>query len=396
MRFWSRRWFKITAAVLILLTLTGAGIFASGCTAMGERPSGMWRRRVEVSPQWNGEAFQNTLPNNMPGFRAFWVWLTESSDHANPEEAPPIVRRNASDFNDLPADGLRITWLGHSTLLVEIDGKRVLIDPVWGERASPFTWVGPQRFHAPPLALADLPPLDAVVISHDHYDHLDYPTILELARRNVPFVVPTGVGAHLAYWGVPKDRIVELNWWQTWASSNEKSDVLQLIATPARHFSGRGLLDRDQTLWAGWAIIGPKHRVFYSGDTAMFPEFKEIGEKLGPFDATMIESGAYNQAWADVHLGPEQAVLAHQMVRGKVMLPVHWGTFNLSIHAWIEPMERVLVAAQKAGVTVVTPKPGESVSPHAPAPPQRWWPQVPWKTAEENPVRSSHLTPDEG
>lgn len=397
--FWSRRWFKVTVALVAVLTLTGAAIFASGCTAMGQRPTGMWRKRVEASPQWNGEVFKNQLPQEMPGIlRAFVVWRTQGSDHVVPEETPPFVPRKASDFKDLPEDGLRITWLGHSTMLVEIDGQRVLIDPVWGERASPFTWVGPARFHPPPLALDDLPPLDLVVISHDHYDHLDYPTILELAKRDVQFVVPVGVGAHLSYWGVPTDRIVELDWWQVYVPKEKAGGIpegFQVAATPARHFSGRSLFDRDQTLWAGWALIGPKHRVFYSGDTALFPGFREIGEKLGPFDATLIEAGAYNQAWADVHLGPEQAVRAHQLVRGKVMIPVHWGTFNLSIHGWTEPMERVLVAAQAAGVTVVTPRPGESVSPKAPAPPARWWPQVPWKTAAEMPVRSSHLDPKE-
>jgi L-ascorbate metabolism protein UlaG (beta-lactamase superfamily) len=248
--------------------------------------------------------------------------------------------------------------------------------------------MGPERVHEPPLPWNELPPLDAVLISHDHYDHLDMPTIRRLIDTDVPILVPLGVGAHLEHWQIPAERIIEHDWWDEYQLGD-----LRLVTTPARHFSGRSMLmtDRMQTLWAGWALIGPAHRIYYSGDTAMFPGFHEIGRRLGPFDATMIESGAYNQLWRDVHVGPEQAVQAHVMVGGKVMIPVHWGTFDLALHSWTEPVERVMIAAQRFGVTVATPQPGQSVEPATVPPPTRWWPTTEWETAEEAPVVSSSL-----
>lgn len=201
------------------------------------------------------------------------------------------------------------------------------------------------------------------------------------------FVVPLGVGAHLERWGIPAERIVDLDWW-----GDTRVGVLTLTATPARHFSGRSMVmaDRDATLWTGWAIRGPEHRVYYSGDTAMFPEFSEIGRRLGPFDASLIEVGAYDALWADVHLGPEQAIEAHRLVRGGVLIPVHWGTFDLALHPWTEPVERLLVAASGAGTRVAIPKPGRMWTPTSPPVP-RWWPSVPWRTAEVAPIVSTGL-----
>jgi len=301
----------------------------------------------------------------------------------------PRITPTTQALSLAPTSGLRLTWLGHSSFLIDLDGHRVLTDPVWGERASPFSLLGPTRYYPPPIALDELPAIDTVVISHDHYDHLDEPTIRALAGTT-KFVVPLGIGADLEYWGVGAQDITELDWWERTTVGEGAGG--ELVATPARHFSGRGLTDADQTLCAGWAVVGPRHRVYFSGDTAMFSGFAEIGERLGPFDATMIESGAYSALWADVHLGPEQAVRAHQAVRGRVMIPVHWGTFNLGMHAWTEPVERVLVAAERADVSLAIPRPGESVEPAALGAVVRWWPgDVPWKTAEESPIVSSGL-----
>ena len=242
------------------------------------------------------------------------------------------------------------------------------------------------RFHPPPLPVDQLPELDAVVISHGHYDHLDRGAITALSKRGARFVVPLGVGAHLEHWDVAAERIVEFDWW-----SSVEIGALTLVATPARHFSGRATSDRNKTLWAGWAMLGPSHRVFYSGDTGMFPGLAEIGRRLGPFDATMLEIGAYNARWADLHLGPEQAVAAHRQLRGKVLIPVHWGTFALGIHGWTEPVERLLVAARREDVAVAVPRPGQSVEPADPPRVGRWWPALPWRTAEQDPIRSSGL-----
>ncbi len=387
-----RGWLRVSASLVGLAALAATAygaLIVSTWTVTGAKATGARLARMQASPNWRDGRFIDTVRRSEPKLlKASWAFFTQGSKHREPAVAPPVVHRTAGELAALPPSGLRVTWLGHSTMLVEIDGRRLLLDPVWGERASPLSFAGPRRFYAPPLAIADLPPLDAVVISHDHYDHLDYPTILALAPLDVPFVVPLGVGAHLEHWGIAPSRITELDWWGEHALGD-----LRLVATPARHFSGRSMVmaDKDQTLWAGWALVGPEHRVFFSGDSAMFPGFAEIGERLGPFDLTMLESGAYNALWADVHMGPEQAVDAHRMLRGRVMLPVHWGLFDLALHGWTEPIERVLVAAAEHGVAVATPRPGESVDPGGPPANTRWWPDLPWQRAEDAPVISSGL-----
>ncbi|MGB5704536.1 MAG: MBL fold metallo-hydrolase, partial [Polyangiales bacterium] len=295
-------------------------------SAVGAKPKDQRLAQMKASPNWQDGKFVNTLPRSDIRLGPIFMSWFNRPDQTEPNSALPVAVRKASDFSTAPRSGLRITWLGHSTLLVEIDGYRVLVDPVWAERASPFASQGPKRFHAAPLPLDELPEIDAVVISHDHYDHLDHETVIALGDRVPLYAVPLGVGAHLEHFGVSPDRIVERDWW-----GEVQVGELTLIATPARHASGRSLTfsDQDKTLWSGWAIQGPKHRVYYSGDTAMFPELEEIGTRLGPFDATMIETGAYNPLWVDVHMGPEQAIVAHELVRGKLFMPVHWGTFDL-------------------------------------------------------------------
>jgi L-ascorbate metabolism protein UlaG (beta-lactamase superfamily) len=283
---------------------------------------------------------------------------------------------------------LTVRWLGHSTLIIEIEGKRILTDPIWSERASPVQFAGPKRFTPPLIPLDELPPIDAVVISHDHYDHLDTATI-EALKDHVEFFVPLGIGAHLESWGVDPERIHEMDWWE-----EAKIGGLRVVCTPARHFSGRSLRDRNHTLWASWSIIGEKRRAFFSGDTGLFPELSEIGERLGPFDITMIETGAYNQRWANMHMGPEQAVIAHRALRGKILLPIHWGLFNLALHSWVEPAERLRVVARRDGDLIAQPRPGVLLTMQLPVPQEKWWPDVEWQTAEEAPVQASHIDPD--
>ncbi len=357
-------------------------------SALGTRPEGARLERIQQSEQFVDGRFVNRLAPQEPEFWAVLKrWLFEDNPLREPSEPLPVAQRVAQEFAN-PASEPRITWFGHSSVLVELDGQRILIDPMWGDYASPGRLFGVKRFFAPPIPLDDLPEIDAVVLSHDHYDHLDEPTIKALRERVPFFVVPLGLGAHLEYWGVPPERIVELDWW-------ERVDVggVELVCTPARHFSGRMFIDRDATLWAGWALIGQSRRVFFSGDSGLFPGFEEIGARLGPFDVTMMETGAYNADWPDVHMGPEQAVEAHRMVRGRLMMPIHWGTFNLAFHGWTEPVERLLVAAERAGVQVAIPRPGESITPASPPGVERWWPAQSWQTAEQAPVVSTGLVP---
>ena len=347
------------------------------------------RALLEHSPQWRDGKFRNRLPrHDGPIWRAFGEFFLGGSKHRRPTEPIPVDARTAHDYAKPPASGLRVTWLGHSTTLLEIEGARLLIDPVWAERASFVSFAGPRRFFPSPLPLAELPTIDAVVLSHDHFDHLDASLVRELASHGLRWLTPLGVGRWLRKWGVPDNDVTELDWWET-----TNVGGLALTATPARHFSGRGPGTTDRTLWCGWAIVGAQHRVYYAGDSAMQNEFAEIGQRLGPFDLTMIEIGAYDALWVDVHLGPEQAVQAHRLVRGGVMLPLHWGTFDLALHGWTEPIERALVAAAREHVRIVHPRPGERVEPGTVRPTERWWPALPWRTADEAPIRSTGISP---
>ncbi len=358
---------------------------------MGARASGKRLDKMKASPQWDEDA--SRFDNRLERIDGSWPEMVGKfffggSDYRELDGPLKTASPTAADFTELPESGLRVTWMGHSSFLIELDGTRTLIDPIWSERASPFTWAGPKRFYEPPLPFDALPPIDAVVISHDHYDHLDRPTVAALATMDLVWLVPLGVGAHLEHWGVDSKRIVELDWWD----SHQVGDVT-ITATPSRHFSGRAItfLDQYATLWAGWAWNGPTRSLFYSGDTALHPEFQEIGERLGPFDITLMESGAYNQLWADVHLGPEQAVIAHRLVRGNVLMPVHWGLFDLALHGWTDPAERIVEAAEKLDVSLTIVRPGASFDIADPPSVDRWWPATPWESLDEATAWSSSV-----
>jgi len=342
--------------------------------SVGGTPNGLRLERMRASPRWDGGAFRNVHPVLPRLLRPRVTAPTVSEflfERGRRSPSGPLPAIDPSRrWRRRPRSGLRATWLGHSTTLIEIGGLRVLTDPVWGARASPSQWAGPRRYQPVPVPLAALPPLDAVVISHDHYDHLDYGTIRELARRQVPFVTSLGVGAHLEAWGVPPERIFELDWWESYESP---TSGLTVTAAPSQHFSGRGLRSRNATLWSSMVIRSERHAVFFSGDTGLTTEYAAICRRLGPFDLVMLEVGAFHPAWGHVHLGPENALEAWELLGGGAFMPVHWGTFTLAMHAWDEPAETLFELGPARGVPLVMPRLGEPVEPTAVEEPQPWW-----------------------
>jgi L-ascorbate metabolism protein UlaG (beta-lactamase superfamily) len=345
--------------------------------SLGKKPAGARLERMRASPRWSGDSFRNVHPIP-PTLRARDAERPSLSDFLcdGNRRVPlgPLPAVNPIEaWTREPASGLRATWLGHSTVVIEIGGLRVLTDPVWGARASPARLAGPKRFQPVPVELRAMPPIDLVALSHDHYDHLDYPTVVELARLDVPFVTSLGVGAHLEAFGVRPERITELDWWESYQFPHGD---LMVTAAPSQHFSGRGLKDRNTTLWSSLVIRSSRHAVFFSGDTGLTTEYTAIRDRLGPFDLVMLEVGAYHPSWGDIHLGPRNALEAHALLGGGPFLPVHWGTFNLALHAWDEPAETLLALAPARGVQLVMPRLGEPIEPAHAARVEPWWHEV--------------------
>ena len=285
----------------------------------------------------------------------------------------PVIPIDKKRLQEAPNTGLHLAWLGHAGVLIEIDGKRILTDPVLSKRASPLSFAGPKRFHPSPINLSDLSGIDAVIISHNHYDHLDKTTIRHLSRQGTHFYLPLANKAQLLAWDVPEIQITELDWWEDVTLGD-----LRIVATPSRHYSNRGVLDYKKTLWSSWSIIGPENRVFISGDSGYSKAFSEIGARLGPFDATVIKVGSYGpgDSWHDVHMTPEEAVQVHIDVKGVKMLPVHWGTFNLAYHPWDEPIIRTLAHSRQKRVNLMTPKVGQFVNIKTEQTFPNWWEDV--------------------
>ncbi|MFF0176534.1 MBL fold metallo-hydrolase [Micromonospora profundi] len=334
---------------------------------LGGRLSGARAERAARSPQFRDGTFHNRAGTRTmvadPG-RNLLRELIFGKQKRRPTAPVPLLRPSAPQATD----ELAIIWYGHATALIEIEGRRVLLDPMWSDRCSPSGLVGPRRLHEPPVRLDELPPLDAILISHDHYDHLDMATVQALtAGQSAPFLVPLGVGAHLDRWGVPAERIIELDW-----AESHRVAGLEITATPAQHFSGRGLR-RDGTLWSSWVVAGSRRRVFYTGDSGYFDGYAAIGAEHGPFDATLIQIGAYDRAWPTIHMFPEEAVDAHQDLRGGLLIPVHWATFNLALHDWSEPVNRLWAEAKARDVQLAVPRPGERVVVADPPAVDGWW-----------------------
>ncbi len=335
-----------------------------------QRSRGQRLERIQASPQWRDGAFRNP---------------SGASAMIGAAETPSVIKefimgtgKRSPGGEGLPTvdplpgwskpndSGFRVTWLGHSTLLVEIDGVRILTDPVWVHRVSPVGFAGPKRFQPMPVDLESLPKIDAVIISHDHYDHLDRRTVERFAQKKVPLVTSLGVGKHFEKWGIPPEAFTELDWWESCEIGGVK-----LTATPTQHFSGRGLTDRNSTLWASYVIESPNHRFYFGADSGLTPQFVKIAEKFGGFDVVALEIGAFHESWAGIHMGPDNAWKAFEMLKGKLFLPIHWGVFDLALHPWEKPAERVLELAGDR--PLMLPRMGQVFEPNNWDGNEAWW-----------------------
>lgn len=345
----------ISVSVLLITLAAGGMIVNNSIKAEGYQLS-------EVQPSMFAHGkFLNPATFAQPGLlKTLQIakrYFTEPGVDKTPATALPVYKLSRADLEALPDEGMHFVKLGHSSVLLKVQGEYWLLDPVFAERASPFSFLGPKRFHQTPISLEELPFISKVLISHNHYDHLDKQSIKQLTDKTAQFLVPLGVERDLQKWGVPSEKIVSFDWWQEQQAPNA------LIAfTPTQHFSGRGIGDGNSTLWGSWVIKTSDSSVYFSGDSGYFDGFRQIGERYGPFDLTFIETGAYDHDWKHIHMTPEQSVQAHMDVKGKVMVPVHNGTFDLAFHAWYEPLERVSEAALQVQAKLLTPQVGQPLA----------------------------------
>lgn len=329
------------------------------------------KQKFEASKHWNGKAFENTNPVSILDLRNIPGLLRERIFNKNIKEpsAPfPIKKLDLANWEASP-EKPKFVWYGHATLLLQINGKNILIDPMFGPSPSPFSFTGIKRFSENTLDLIDdLPPIDAVLISHDHYDHLDYKSIQKLKGRIDNWFVALGVGRHLKKWGVNPENITEFDWWQELDFEN-----IRITFTPSQHFSGRGLNDRFKSFWGGWVLQNKNHKIYWSGDGGYGDHFKEVGEKLGPFDWAFMECGQYYDLWHQLHLFPEESVQAAVDANAGIAIPVHWGAFALAMHAWKDPIERFVAEAKKLNLKICTPELGDVVVMGKEPAENEWW-----------------------
>jgi len=331
--------------------------------------------RIHASPQFQNSTFVNSNGVSAKLFsQETWEVTKEYIFVKRIDPKPridlPIHRLHPEQWENNQAGQFSFSWLGHSSIIISMENQRILVDPVLEERASPFSWIGPKRFHSSPVTAEKLPGVDVVLITHDHYDHLEKTTLVTINEKVERFIVPLGIGALLEDWGINPAKITELDWWETYSSGS-----LKFHSTPAVHYASRGLLDANQRLWCSWAIVGKNKRAFISGDSGYFDEYKNIGEQLGPFDVTFLKIGAYNDkgTWRALHMTPEEAGQQHLDLRGQLLVPLHWATFDLAFHPWYEPIERLVTFSEQESVTLITPEVGKKINLRGKSNTNHWW-----------------------
>lgn len=360
----------IIIAIIIGLVVIGTALFLNLSPQFGASKKAIQTARVLNSPNFKDGKFVNTEETVvMTDFKISTLPEYFSNDGKIPDFIIPVEQISPSQFNNLDDSLTRVTWFGHSTILLETASKTVFIDPMLGMHPAPISWAGPSRFNPDlPINIEALPFIDVVLISHDHYDHLDYESIIRLKDKVGKFYVPLGVGAHLIAWGVAEDKIIEMDLWDS-----ESFGELTFVSTPSRHFSGRGLFDRSCTLWCSWVIQTENMNIFFSGDGGYGNHFKEIGDKFGPFDFAMMECGQYNEQWAQIHMLPGDVPQALSDLKCKVFMPIHWGAFKLALHNWTEPVESLKKSIESRDLIMATPKIGEQFIIGESIPSDEWW-----------------------
>lgn len=363
-----RKTLKILASLVLLLTV--ATFLFMQQTSFGKLPSGTRAERISSSPNFKDGNFKNLVKTKMLAENASYFGLFTKFFSAGADKEPlRALPSQKTDLKVIPADKPTIVWFGHSSYLISVGGKKILADPVFSERASPVQYSGPKNYPGTALyELEEFPDLDVVVISHDHYDHLDYNSILTLKEKTKLFCVPLGVGGHLEHWGVAPEKIREFDWWE----GEEVMEGIHLTSTPARHFSGRGFT-RNKTLWSSFVLETGGLKIFIGGDSGFDRSFEEIGHRFGPFDIAMLECGQYDVQWPYIHMMPEETVQAALDLNAKVFLPVHWGKFTLANHPWRDPIRRAVKHARANGAKVTTPRIGEPIILGESEPFEEWW-----------------------
>ncbi len=353
--------------LLVVILAISVILFLQLAPVFGGSPDAQSMKKIEASKQFDGEIFKNLVPTSIstPSDTQMSIMdLLSPPADKNPNQPLPSKSFSQSDFNN--GD---FVWFGHSTILMRLENTTIITDPIF-HSASPFSFVVKPFEMEIDNGIGDLPDIDVVLISHDHYDHLDYQSIQEMDHKVKKYLVPLGIKAHLQRWGVADEKIVEMDW-----KDSESVNTVRFTLAPARHFSGRGLTNRNSTLWGSWVVQSSSSSVYFNGDSGYFDGYKEIGDEFGPFDIAFMEDGAYNKAWSQIHMFPEESVQASIDLKAAVYVPIHWGKFDLSVHNWTDPIIRAKKAAQQNKVQIATPIIGDVFTAKT-FPQSNWWESV--------------------